>query len=566
MYVLRVLNGPLAGRIFPLKKGKNLIGRAAHCDIQILVAGISKEHAEIQFLGDKIIVSDLQSSNGTYINGVKVQNAIVCMGEKLSFHDVVVDFIMSQTQSPGQGPAPETIVQRGTVPMHSPQQHHAHYPAQIPAYQGANAMQIQPQASMPAAPPLHSVPPQYQSGSGTVYKPDLFTQLRTRLQLYLDQKALPGLYALPQYLEYKLVVLSLVSVFVFVLTLVSLFPTLKMSEDAIRTESFRRAQSLARMLAQANQEVILSRRGNMLGSTIALSTMSVETEPGVKEAYLIQHTDGSILAPAAKAGQVPTLGFIHKARNLEKSLVGEMGDNKIFASYPITAYDVQTNTWSPQAHAVVIYDVSSHAVGSDRIASLFIQNLILASLVGYLFYFFLMKLIEYPMVFLDKQLDQSLRDNTDNIKVNFQYPVFQNFISNLNSLLSRYISGEHQEDAPQNYTSSQQEIEMLIRLFPQAAAALSEEGVFLSANEAFGDLARMNPTQLQGQSLQVVADSSFQQNMAELLSRAKMNPSMTHSDPLEFSGISYRISLQAFNFQASNVQFYLVILMQEGNG
>lgn len=564
MFALRVLNGPLSGKIFPLKKGKNLIGRAAHCDIQLVVSGISKEHAEIQLLGEKIIVSDLQSSNGTYINGVKVQNAIVRMGEKLSFHDVVVDFIMNQHQPVHLTPQ-ETIVQSqqgfAQMPQMYPQQ-----PGMDVGFHGANAMQLNQQHMQMAGAHLGAVP-QYQQNQFTQVKPDLMTQLRMRIQLYLDQKALPGLYALPQYLEYKLVILSLVGAFVFILTLVSLFPTLKMSEDAIRTESSRRAQSLARMLAQANQEVILSRRGNMIGNAIALSTMSVETEPGVKEAYLIQHSDGSILAPAAKAGQVPTLGFIHKARHLEKALVGEMSGDKIFASYPITAYDVQTNNWSPQAHAVVIYDMSSHAVGSERVISLFIQNLILASFIGYLFYFFLMKLIEYPVSVLDKQLDHSLRENTDNIKIDFQFPQLQSLISNLNSLLSRYINGEQTDEAPQNYTSTQQEVELLVQFFPQAAAAVSEDGRVLGANEEFGNLARMNPMQLQGQPLQMIPDSAFQQNITELLARARMNPTMTHSDPLEFSGITYRISLQAFNFQSSSVQFYLVVVSaQEGYG
>ncbi|MFN7903736.1 MAG: FHA domain-containing protein [Pseudobdellovibrionaceae bacterium] len=562
MYVLRVLNGPLTGKIFPLKKGKNLVGRAAHCDVQLVVAGISKEHAEVQLLGEKIIVSDLQSSNGTYINGVKVQNAIVRMGEKLSFHDMVVDFVMSQKQTPE--PTSQAKVAQN-YPQHYPQNFPQHYPQpyqhggmpplQFQGYQSANAMDMNAQANV-----------QYQQNKFTQAKPEPLAQLKTKIQLYLDQKALPGLYSLPQFLEYKMVVLSLVSIFVFILTLASLFPTLKMSEDAIRTESFRRAQSLARMLAQANQEVILSRRGTMLGSTIALSTMSVETEPGVKESYLIQHVDGSILAPAAKAGQVPTLGFIHQARNLEKPFVASMSGDKIFASYPITAYDAQTNTWSPQAHAVIIYDVSSHSVGSDRIISLFIQNLILSTFIGFIFYFFLMKLIEYPMSFLDKQLDQSLRDNTDNIKINFQYPLFQNLISNLNSLLSRYIAGDRKDEAPQNYTSSQQEIELLIQFFPQAAAALSSEGKILGANDAFGNLARLSPIQLQGQPLQAIQDSAFQQNVTELLARAKMKPTMTYSDPLEFSGVSYRISLQAFNFQALSAQFYLVVVsLQEGH-
>ncbi len=67
MWIVRILSGPQAGKTFPLKEGKNKIGRSPQCDIQLTTNGVSKEHLEITLLGDKVIFTDLNSSNGSFL-------------------------------------------------------------------------------------------------------------------------------------------------------------------------------------------------------------------------------------------------------------------------------------------------------------------------------------------------------------------------------------------------------------------------------------------------------------------------------------------------------------------
>ena len=72
MWTLRFLNGPKKGSYFPLSSGSNKIGRSSSCNIQVQSPGISKVHADIQVKDSDIILSDQNSSNGTYVNGVKI--------------------------------------------------------------------------------------------------------------------------------------------------------------------------------------------------------------------------------------------------------------------------------------------------------------------------------------------------------------------------------------------------------------------------------------------------------------------------------------------------------------
>jgi pSer/pThr/pTyr-binding forkhead associated (FHA) protein len=76
-------------RSFPIESEKVVIGRTSQADIQIPLEEISRRHTEIQVAGDKLIVRDLGSSNGTYANNRRVQEAQLRAGETLTVGPVV---------------------------------------------------------------------------------------------------------------------------------------------------------------------------------------------------------------------------------------------------------------------------------------------------------------------------------------------------------------------------------------------------------------------------------------------------------------------------------------------
>ena len=68
---LIVVNGPLAGTRYPLLDRELLIGRAPNADIVLSEPEISWRHCQIQRRGDRFTVTDLRSSTGTHINGMR---------------------------------------------------------------------------------------------------------------------------------------------------------------------------------------------------------------------------------------------------------------------------------------------------------------------------------------------------------------------------------------------------------------------------------------------------------------------------------------------------------------
>ena len=50
-------------------KGATLIGRGGSCDIILIGQGISRKHAQILRQGDQFFIYDLDSTNGTFVDG-----------------------------------------------------------------------------------------------------------------------------------------------------------------------------------------------------------------------------------------------------------------------------------------------------------------------------------------------------------------------------------------------------------------------------------------------------------------------------------------------------------------
>ncbi|MDO3383547.1 EAL domain-containing protein [Gilvimarinus algae] len=58
----------LRSRRYELIKFPSVVGRHADCDLQLNMESISRQHARFELSGDKLILTDLGSTNGTFVN------------------------------------------------------------------------------------------------------------------------------------------------------------------------------------------------------------------------------------------------------------------------------------------------------------------------------------------------------------------------------------------------------------------------------------------------------------------------------------------------------------------
>ncbi len=81
---LQGMNPALSGKLFTIA-GVMVVGRANECDIHLGEAHLSRRHAQLRVTADGLEVEDLDSANGTYVNGRRVSKAALKSGDELCF-------------------------------------------------------------------------------------------------------------------------------------------------------------------------------------------------------------------------------------------------------------------------------------------------------------------------------------------------------------------------------------------------------------------------------------------------------------------------------------------------
>jgi pSer/pThr/pTyr-binding forkhead associated (FHA) protein len=121
---LVLLSEGLTGKTFELKPELTTVGRLPDNALQIPEASVSSHHAEIQLRGSDLFVKDLGSTNGTFINGEKINEGTVKPGQILRLgmvdmrletgdaHASAVDKkrLMEQTRVLPKGVAPDQLI------------------------------------------------------------------------------------------------------------------------------------------------------------------------------------------------------------------------------------------------------------------------------------------------------------------------------------------------------------------------------------------------------------------------------------------------------------------------
>lgn len=92
--VLVIQAGGFEGTRYELQETETVIGRNPNTDITLLDDGISREHAILVHDEDsgEFTIEDLQSTNGTQVNGKRVRGAALQAGDEIQIGRTVFEF------------------------------------------------------------------------------------------------------------------------------------------------------------------------------------------------------------------------------------------------------------------------------------------------------------------------------------------------------------------------------------------------------------------------------------------------------------------------------------------
>lgn len=88
MVKLQVLSGSLAGQSYELKVDTTTVGRVEDNTFQVSDPSVSSHHCEVILREDSVIIRDLNSTNGSFINGEKITESVLKPGQTLKLGNV----------------------------------------------------------------------------------------------------------------------------------------------------------------------------------------------------------------------------------------------------------------------------------------------------------------------------------------------------------------------------------------------------------------------------------------------------------------------------------------------
>jgi pSer/pThr/pTyr-binding forkhead associated (FHA) protein len=89
-------------REFALAKPVTTLGRGSDCNLRIPLPTVSRHHCRILIKGEQLVVSDLGSSNGTFVNNRRVTETPLRPGDRLGIGGVVFTVQLNGHPQEGQ--------------------------------------------------------------------------------------------------------------------------------------------------------------------------------------------------------------------------------------------------------------------------------------------------------------------------------------------------------------------------------------------------------------------------------------------------------------------------------
>jgi pSer/pThr/pTyr-binding forkhead associated (FHA) protein len=98
---VKIMGGPDKGKVYDLSSGGSYVVGRGKGDIPLSDGKVSHRHAELKLLGpEAYFVIDLASTNGTFLNGRRVERQQLHGGEEIRVGDSLLQFSVIEKSRP----------------------------------------------------------------------------------------------------------------------------------------------------------------------------------------------------------------------------------------------------------------------------------------------------------------------------------------------------------------------------------------------------------------------------------------------------------------------------------
>jgi hypothetical protein len=554
MYKLRVISGPNRGSSYVLQEGELSVGRQSGNSVVLQSSKVSKRHCVFQMRDDEVVVRDLGSSNGTFVNGVLIKARKIKIGDRISIGEFVFELVEPAKRSLQSAPAVAGFGNVLQFPGSPSLQQSSSMQGEMPAGMGSGIGDL---GNLGSAESMANQPPK---------------SLKDKIIWAFEHHFMPIFYGLNLKHEWKVLCMGALAAFVLGNLVISVYPLLESSHSTIIKETALRAKFMARQIAEQNGPFLAARAETKTDIGI------VENAEGVRVA-LLTDLENRIIAPGSKLNQYLATGveanLAIKARDLfragKETGFTAVGDpTTVVAIEPVKVLSPSAGRNIVVAMAIVSIDTSLVTPDLGEMGVVYAETLILTGILGGLLFLVLYRLTLKPFQVLNEDMDKALKGDLSQVTHQFKFEELNPLWELINSAIQRIPKGNADgssmaSSGPPSAEDCVAPLQMLGELAKFGFVIFDSEKKLLFLNSVFEEMSGIRSDSSLGRAMSEVArDQAMAAFTSDVLDRAPVGGQGVSED-FDFSGITYKMHAAAFGFPGNQAKcFVLAAIRVEG--
>lgn len=497
MYKLVVVAGKLRGSEFVLEEGENVLGRDDSCSIHFPVQGVSKKHFSITVTGDTCYISDLGSSNGTFLNGKAIKRATVQNGDKIALPDTIIQVV---------------YVEEKKIVIHKR--------AQADEDEDVDFMD-------PGSPP---------------------DSLVAKIFWAFKFKIMPVLHGINEEYEWHHLFGILCAVFSVAIISLTIFPALQDSKTILIVETAKRGSSYADMVARMNNRALERRELEKVNIGF------IKNEEGVK-GYKLFDMQGRIVRPIEELNEniggdpFYTAALQWSMRTVaDKSAVYKklLDEGEIGIAKKIMAFNPRTASEEAVGVIAIKFEPTALKVEAAKSRKAYLESLVTTSIVAIFFFGFVYYLTVRPIEEITFQIEEAIRGRRKNLDSRFLFKELSPLRNSINALLSRIRELNNEEDddfaEEESDESYVRQLHEFMLGLGTAAFVLDSQKNLAHINMEAEDITGIRESASQGMSLlDVSRERGFAATVIELCDNSANNMGTNQQGEYDLQGVAHTI-------------------------
>lgn len=497
------------GQVIEVKEfndGTFKIGRVPEADLHLNSPAISKTHATLVVRNGRAAVIDMGSSNGTFVNGILVKKHRMEMGDEVGIGDFKIRLARNQKMQVGKVQARGAASGGGT--------------------QGnaALAFESQPEEQIATDP----LTPQQ------------------KLEQLMDKKLLVPFYGILKTVEFRWILASILIAALLTSVILSVLPFIRWGQQITSQEALNRAHTVLSQVVRENYRVI-----SKTNDFTRLTVEAAESEKGMLGVFVIDPKSNIILSPAKHFNKSVTepdtlvaIKYILEGKEERVSVPKDGGEYVV--AQPLYMFSPETNDRSTAAIVLAYFQVDQ-AVSSTFTP--ITEAAIFSIFLSLLAFYFITKMVTYPIAALHEQLDAALKGENVAITAEARYPALETLATVINFSISRIRQGGGGVAAAVKMSENEVEVKAYESAVTEFDAGSSDALLLLDQDnkvrfvgKVLEDLIGLRNQYAVGQNISdACRDQSFAGTAIDLSDRVKQTLGQTQTAILDINGISRNV-------------------------